>query len=50
MDFLERLAPFTEPHVLVRDDQPSKQRTLAQLEEKAEVKDSLDLLRKSLGR
>jgi len=50
MDFLERLAPFTEPHILVRDAQPSKQRTLAQLEEKAEVKDSLNLLRESLGR
>ncbi len=50
MDFLERLAPFTEPHVLVRDERPSKQRSLALLEEKTEVKDSLDILRDSLGR
>ncbi len=50
MDFLERLAPFTEPHLLVRDERPSKQRTLALVEEEAQVKDSLDLLRESLGR
>ncbi|MFW2438096.1 MAG: nitrous oxide reductase family maturation protein NosD [Arenicellales bacterium] len=50
MDFLERLAPFTEPHILVRDETPVKQRVLAQIEEKAQVKDSLDILRKSLGR
>ena len=50
MDFLERLAPFTEPTVLVRDERPSKQRDLAQVEEKTELKDSLDILRESLGR
>jgi nitrous oxidase accessory protein len=50
MDFLERLAPFTEPTILVRDEQPSKERALVQVEEKAEVKDSLDILRESLGR
>ena len=50
MDFLERLAPFTEPRILVRDEQPSKQRTLALVEEQAQVKDSLDILRESLGR
>jgi nitrous oxidase accessory protein len=50
MDFLERLAPFTEPRILVRDEQPSKQRALAHIEEKAEVRDSLDILRESLGR
>ncbi len=50
MDFLERLAPFTEPRVLVRDEHPSKQRTLALVEEETQVKDSLDLLRESLGR
>ncbi|NIA02810.1 MAG: nitrous oxide reductase family maturation protein NosD [Planctomycetia bacterium] len=50
MDFLERLAPFTEPHILVRDETPVKQRVLAQIEEKAQVKDSLDILRQSLGR
>jgi len=50
MDFLERLAPFTDPHILVRDEKPSKQRTVALLEEKQEVKDSLYILRESLGR
>ncbi len=50
MDFLERLAPFTEPHVLVRDERPSKQRTLALVEEETQVRDSLDILRESLGR
>ena len=50
MDFLERLAPFTEPTVLVRDERPSKQRTLALVEEQTQVKDSLDILRESLGR
>ena len=50
MDFLERLAPFTEPRILVRDERPSKQRALAQVEEKTEIKDSLDILRESLGR
>ena len=50
MDFLERLAPFTEPHVLVRDERPVKKRSLALIEEKTQVKDSLDLLRESLGR
>ena len=50
MDFLERLAPFTEPHVLVRDDQPVKQRALEKLEDKTKIKDSLDILRQSLGR
>jgi nitrous oxidase accessory protein len=50
MDFLERLAPFTEPTILVRDERPSKQRELALVKEQAEVKDSLDILRESLGR
>jgi nitrous oxidase accessory protein len=50
MDFLERLAPFTEPRILVRDEQPSKQRILALVEEQTQVKDSLDILRESLGR
>lgn len=50
MDFLERLAPFTDPHILVRDERPSKQRTVALLKEEQEVKDSLDILRESLGR
>ncbi len=50
MDFLERLAPFTEPYLLVRDERPSKQRALVLVEEKPEVRDSLDILRESLGR
>ena len=50
MDFLERLAPFTEPRILVRDERPSKTRTLAQVKEKKPVRDSLDILRESLGR
>jgi len=50
MDFLERLAPFTEPRILVRDEHPSKQRALALVEEQTQVKDSLDILRESLGR
>ena len=50
MDFLERLAPFTEPRVLVRDERPSKERALTVFEKKTEVKDSLDILRESLGR
>ncbi|UCB54040.1 MAG: nitrous oxide reductase family maturation protein NosD [Thiotrichales bacterium] len=50
MDFLERLAPFTEPRILVRDERPSKERTLVQVEKKTQVKDSLDMLRESLGR
>ena len=50
LDFLERLAPFTEPHILVRDEHPSKDRTIAMNEVKIQVKDSLDMLRESLGR
>jgi nitrous oxidase accessory protein len=50
MDFLERLAPFTEPSILVRDVHPSKQKKLALVKEKTQVKDSLDMLRESLGR
>ena len=50
MDFLERLAPFTEPRILVRDERPSKQRALTQVKEKTEIRDSLDILRESLGR
>ena len=50
MDFLERLAPFTEPRILVRDARPSKQKALAQVEEQKELRDSLDILRESLGR
>ncbi len=50
MDFLERLAPFTEPHLLVRDEHPSKQREQDVVEDEPEEKDALQLLRESLGR
>jgi nitrous oxidase accessory protein len=51
LDFLERLAPFSKPDLLVRDEKPSM-RQLAKLEYKEEQKekDSLQLLRESLGR
>jgi nitrous oxidase accessory protein len=51
LDFLERLAPFSEPDLLVRDDTPALdelQKLVVIKEERA--KDSLDLLRESLGR
>jgi nitrous oxidase accessory protein len=51
LDFLERLAPFSKPDLVVRDEIPSM-RQLAKLEhvEKEKEKDSLQLLRESLGR
>jgi nitrous oxidase accessory protein len=50
LDFLERLAPFTEPHLLVSDARPSRQREITPVKAKQQVRDSLDLLRQSLGR
>ena len=50
LDFLERLAPFTEPHLLVSDARPSRTREFTLVKEKQQVRDSLDLLRQSLGR
>ena len=50
LDFLERLAPFTEPHLLVSDARPSRQREISPVKAKQQVRDSLDLLRQSLGR
>jgi len=50
LDFLERLAPFTEPHLLVSDARPSRQREFTVAKEQKQVRDSLDLLRQSLGR
>jgi nitrous oxidase accessory protein len=50
LDFLERLAPFSEPTMLVGDESPSMT-TVMQLVKAPEVKpDSLQLLRESLGR
>ena len=52
LDFLERLAPFTEPRLLVRDVLPtsSDHIKVAAQQEKVQEKDSLMLLRESLGR
>jgi nitrous oxidase accessory protein len=51
LDFLERLAPFSQPDMLVRDTSPVLHE-LGKLKvvQKEHVKDSLDLLRESLGR
>jgi nitrous oxidase accessory protein len=50
LDFLERLAPFSAPDMLVRDEQPSMD-TITRVAETVPVeKDSLQLLRESLGR
>lgn len=51
LDFLERLAPFSKPDLVVRDEIPSM-RQLAKLEyvEQKKEKDSLQLLKDSLGR
>jgi len=51
LDFLERLAPFSEPQLLVRDKMPS-QHEIIKVAAKPEAvhKDSLQLLRESLGR
>jgi len=52
LDFLERLAPFTEPDLLVRDDVPYKHqlaKVVAEKEQAEEEKpDALSLLRQSL--
>jgi nitrous oxidase accessory protein len=50
LDFLERLAPFSEPDMLVRDEQPSIDPVIRVAETKPAAKDSLQLLRESLGR
>jgi len=50
LDFLERLAPFSEPAMLVRDSAPAMHE-IVQLAAAPETgKDSLQLLRESLGR
>jgi len=56
LDFLERLAPFSDPNLLVRDESPSRHPVVTVAEaaeeviEQVEEKDSLQLLRESLGR
>ena len=49
LDFLERLAPFSEPRLLVKDEKPYLH-TLAkvELEEKEEEMDAFELLKQSL--
>lgn len=51
LDFLERLAPFSEPDLLVRDRAPSIHEIItAEVKPDVTKKNSLDLLRESLGR
>ncbi len=50
LDFLERLAPFSEPHMLVRDESPAMTPVMHLAQVPAGNKDSLQLLRESLGR
>ena len=50
LDFLERLAPFSEPNMLGRDELPSMDVVVRVAESKPVEKDSLQLLRDSLGR
>jgi hypothetical protein len=50
LDFLERLAPFSAPDMLVRDKRPSMDTLVRVAETSPAEKDSLQLLRESLGR
>ncbi len=51
LDFLERLAPFSEPRLLVRDKTPSQHQIIKTIVKQEDIqKDSLQLLRESLGR
>jgi nitrous oxidase accessory protein len=50
LDFLERLAPFSEPDMLVRDERPSMDTLIRVAETRPVEKDSLQLFRDSLGR
>jgi nitrous oxidase accessory protein len=50
LDFLERLAPFSEPDMLVRDRSPSMDMNIRVAQQETVEKDSLQLLRESLGR
>jgi len=50
LDFLERLAPFSAPTMLVRDESPSMTAVMQLAQANDGNKDSLQLLRESLGR
>ncbi|HID48106.1 MAG TPA: nitrous oxide reductase family maturation protein NosD, partial [Chromatiales bacterium] len=50
LDFLERLAPLSEPQLLVRDNQPTLSPEFELAVQEGAQKDSLQLLRESLGR
>jgi nitrous oxidase accessory protein len=51
LDFLERLAPFSRPQLLVRDQAPSQHQFIKTIVKQTETqKNSLQLLRESLGR
>jgi len=51
LDFLERLAPFSKPQLLVRDKAPSQHQIIRAVVPQQETeKNSLQLLRESLGR
>lgn len=51
LDLLERLAPFSEPDLLIRDRAPAKHEIIkAEVKQGVTKKNSLDLLRESLGR
>ena len=50
LDFLERLAPFSAPDMLVRDESPSMHTFTRLAKTEPAAKDSLQLLRESLGR
>jgi nitrous oxidase accessory protein len=50
LDFLERLAPFSAPDMLVRDETPSMDAIVRVAETVPVEKDSLQMLRESLGR
>jgi nitrous oxidase accessory protein len=51
LDFLERLAPFSKPQLLVRDKAPSQHQIIRAVVQQQETgKNSLQLLQESLGR
>ena len=50
LDFLERLAPFSTPDLVVSDSKPVTGEIVVAAREKPEAVDSLQLLRQSLGR
>jgi nitrous oxidase accessory protein len=51
LDFLDRLAPFSEPQLLVEDKAPSQRQITRTVVKQEQIqKDSLQLLKESLGR